>query len=286
MLDAAAVLVDRQPPLHRVRRPWMILVSGRGVPKEVPGRIHERVHRVGLASGRPPAGWARHVHEVLFLRQGRLAVRGEVHVVGQQDGQVRHRHGHLAARGTVDDRDGRPPVPLARDQPVAQAVGNRSPPQPLLLQPFRHDLDRLRGGRPVERTRADHDSFVGPRLGHDVRVQIDPFGLDHHADLQAVGPGELEIALIVPRHSHDGARAVLHQHVGRHEAGHPLPVHGIDRVHAQEDSLARQRFLSLGDVGPLQPVLELLHALSGTARLGQLRQQRVLGREHEERHAP
>ena len=98
--------------------------------------------------------------------------------------------------------------------------------------------------------------------------------------------GELEVALVVEGDAHDGARPVLHEHVGSHEAGDLLAVHRIHRVDAERDPLSRHRLVSLRGLGSLQPVLEILDRFSGPPGLGQLAHQWVLWSEREERDAP
>src|ERR1700731_2966198 len=78
VLDPADVLVDGHPVGHGV------LVDGRfGRPRvaealEVPRRVDEGVHGVGLALGRPPAYGAGGVQEALVVPKGRLTGRPEL----------------------------------------------------------------------------------------------------------------------------------------------------------------------------------------------------------------
>ena len=67
--------------------------------------------------------------------QRRAAVAGRLVGldVGQQHGQLVVRHGNLAAVRAVDDRDGRAPVALAGDQPVAHLVVHLALADALLL---------------------------------------------------------------------------------------------------------------------------------------------------------
>ena len=60
---------------------------------------------------------------------------------------------------TIDDRDGRAPIALARDQPVSQAVVHRTLSFPLLLQPFRHYLHGDLSRCAAEFTRVDHPAI-------------------------------------------------------------------------------------------------------------------------------
>jgi hypothetical protein len=110
---AAPGRVERTVHIGRVR-----------VAQEVPGRVDERVHRVGVAAaGRPHDGQSTATHDVpppagrrprrQFLAAQRAARPAAV--VG---------HRHLAAGRAVHDRDRATPEPLPRDQPVVQ---RRSP---------------------------------------------------------------------------------------------------------------------------------------------------------------
>src|SRR3546814_5613854 len=56
-----------------------------------------------------------------MVRQG-IAGAVEADILGQGDGQLRHRHRLRAAGGAVDDGDRTAPIALTRDTPVAQAV--------------------------------------------------------------------------------------------------------------------------------------------------------------------
>ena len=63
VLDAADVLVDRHPHVHGLAVPRRLVIVRVAVAQEVPGRVDERVHRVGLAAGRPP-----HFGQVVFTQ--------------------------------------------------------------------------------------------------------------------------------------------------------------------------------------------------------------------------
>ena len=54
VLDAADVLVDRQPPVDARRVDHLLRVGRVEEPQVVPGRVDEGVHRVGLAARGPP----------------------------------------------------------------------------------------------------------------------------------------------------------------------------------------------------------------------------------------
>ena len=159
--------------------------------------------------------------------------------------------------------------------------------EPLRFQPLDHACDRGRRTHPVERAAVHHDALVRHRLGHRVGVdRIRALGLDHHAHRQVVRAGEREVPLVVRRHRHDGAGPVLHEDVGRGVTGHPLPVHRVHRVHAEERSLLRVRLLPGHERGRALALQERSYAVPGPAQLGEPPHRRVLEREHEERDAP
>ena len=112
VLDAADVLIDRQPfiddlALGRRRRDPRI-----GEAREVPRRVDERIHRVGFAPRRPRALGTLHIlpGRVTVERIARL-VEGDI--LRQRHRQVFRRHGHDTAFLAVNDRDRATPVALA-----------------------------------------------------------------------------------------------------------------------------------------------------------------------------
>ena len=121
VLDAADILIDRQPMIgHRriVRRRGIVRI---GEAHEVPRRIDERVHRVGLARRRSVA---LRTGDVLPCRMTVERVAGliEAHVFRQLDRQVLGRDRHNAAFLAMDDRDRAAPIALAGNAPVAELV--------------------------------------------------------------------------------------------------------------------------------------------------------------------
>ena len=124
VLDAADVLVDRQPVVGRglVDRFVRLRID---VAVEVPGAIDECVERVGLARRRAAAAGARRVLPGRMPLQ-RVAGLAEVHALRQPHRQVRLRHGDHATRLAMHDRDRTAPAALARDAPVAQAIDGRA----------------------------------------------------------------------------------------------------------------------------------------------------------------
>ena len=126
VLDAADVLVDGHPRADDRGVPRGVVVGGVAVAQEVPGRVDEGVHRVGLAPGGAAAGRAGGVDPVLGggeRRAGPWACSRSTS--GSTTGSSSSGTGTMPARRAVDDRDRAAPVALARDQPVAQAVVDR-----------------------------------------------------------------------------------------------------------------------------------------------------------------
>ena len=171
VLDAAAVEVDRPPVADLLRIERQLVVLRIAEPEEVPRRVDERVHRVGLAAGRAAA-----LRDTSTLTNSGTCASGEsprpVNSVDlrQHDRQVVVRHGHHAALLAVDHRNRRAPVALPRDAPVLQPVLDRR----LRRCPA---LRRVRGHRcprvhPTACRRSDPECTSTPsldtRLGHRV----------------------------------------------------------------------------------------------------------------------
>src|SRR4051812_48891050 len=111
MLDAADILIDRQPALglRAVER----LVGGlAGEADEIPARIDEGIERIGLAARGAVAIRALHLVPGGVPLE-RVARYLEADIVGKHDGELLARHRHRTAGIAVDDRDRRPPVTLA-----------------------------------------------------------------------------------------------------------------------------------------------------------------------------
>ena len=120
MLDAADVLVHRQPFLCRRLVYHAGLTLRAGIARVVPGRFHEGIHGVGLA----PCG-AGALRTGTFVEFRHLGQRrtGTVryHILRQLHRQLVVRHRHIAASRAMDDWDWAAPITLTRDAPVAQA---------------------------------------------------------------------------------------------------------------------------------------------------------------------
>ena len=282
MLDSADVLVDRHPARQHLGVPRRLVVVGIRVAHEVPRRVDEGVHRVGLAPGGAATRGAAHVDPVLRRRQRRAPLRRVVGDVGQHDGKLVFGHGDDPAALAVDDRDRATPVALAREQPVAQAVVDRHVALALAVQPGDDRLQRLAVGQPVELGVGVHQRAVaGVRLGLDVVAARDDL-----ADRQVELARELVVARVVRGDGHDRARPVLHEHVVGDVHRQALAVDRVDDVAAQEDAglLAVGVATVLGRAGEHLVDVRVDRLLL----LGPLHQPEdvgVLGRHHEERRA-
>ena len=183
----------------------------------------------------------------------------------------------------VDDRDRRAPHALARDQPVAQAVGDGAFAVALLLRVLDRRFDGDLVGRAVERAGVDHHAAVRERGRQFAAVPVRV--LEHGHDRQAELLREVEVALVVAGHAHDGAGAVRREHVVGDPDWHFLAVELVGDVCAGEDA----RLLALGrhavDLGLLAGGLDVRAHGVALLRRRDLLDERMLRREHEERHA-
>ena len=235
---------------------------------------------VSRCAGPPQLGTGR-VHPVLDAGERRAAVvRGvEVLEVGQQHGQLVLGHRHGAALLAVDDGDRRAPVALAADQPVPELEVDLLAGRAALAEPLDDGLERLaRRGHAVEPAGVHHDAVAG--VGLRERALRPALRRDDLDDRDLELGGELEVALVVRRHRHDGAGAVAHEHVVADPDRDRRVVHRVHGVGAGEDAgllLLGAQALDLA----LAPRLVLVGD-DGVALLGhrQLVDQRVLRRQH------
>ena len=256
--------------------PGPIVELGGRIAKEVPRRVEERVRHVGF----PPAGGTalRALHEIpLFVPRERAHAGGvgtEVLDERQHDGKVVLRHPHRAAPVAVDDRDRRSPVALARDAPVVKAVLDLRRREPPFPQPGHDAPLRIAARQPVELPRVHHGAVLG-----DARERL--VGLHDSAHGEVERRRELEVALVVGRHRHDGARAVLHDHVVGDPDGDRFPGRWIAGVGAEKHpALGLLAHLARHEVPRqhLAPVgVDLVAPLVGRERV----HEGVLGREHD-----
>jgi hypothetical protein len=186
------------------------------------------------------------VGEAIVQRQGRLAAREELHVVGRDHRQLVLGNGDDAVVGAVDDGDRAPPEPLARDQPVAEPVVDLAGADPLLLEELDRPVLRRRHVEPVEEAAVDLGSLA--RVGAALEVVG---GLDRPHDREPVGPCEREVALVLGRHRHDRPGAVTHEHVVGDVHRHRLVVERVDDVAAGEGAPPGQLLPGVGGLGTL-----------------------------------
>ncbi len=188
-----------------------------GVAQEVPGRIDEGVHGVGLAARR-----ARRTSGSC-TRRTRRSCRADCRCHRAPDppaartGSCSSGTGTSPQPGAVDERNRAAPVALARNAPVAQAalhaLGAAGP-----------CASSAAAMASTARLEVKAGEFAGVHRDAVLAVRVLPGRGDRlvgargrRAPPCAMGrcPSrrELEIALIVRRHAHDGALAVAHQHV-------------------------------------------------------------------------
>ena len=205
MLDAADILVDVHPVADILGNGWRRCMRRRE-PGEIPGRIHERVHRVRLALGRPAAAGARHFAPGIMAIQ-RVARPVKAHVIGQSHRQIRLRHRHRTAVRAMDNRDRRAPVSLPRDAPVAQPEVDATLALSSRLQPPGDLVLGIVDRHAVDETRVDDPSRPDIGLVTDRKL----FGrrvlrTHHRHHVQPVLPRKVQVALVMRRDSQRSRR--------------------------------------------------------------------------------
>src|SRR3989440_5333496 len=286
MFRSTDVLIDGQPAPHSFLAPGLLIVVRVGVAQEVPRRTHKGIHRIGFARGWTTAHRAGSIHKVPLIAQWRLACRLKLHIFGQLDRQLIFRHGHHAICWAVDDRNGRAPVTLPTNQPVAQAIGDGELADALLLQVARDYRDGLVRWRAIERPGIDHHAQVQFSFCPRCRVAwVLVNWSDHLAYGDAEFAGKLEVALVMRRNAHNRARTVAHQHVIGDPDGNLLAIDGISDVAAGKDArllLLRTHALDLAHMPRLVNIGVNFGTVLGR---GDLLDPGMFGGQHEERHA-
>src|SRR5699024_7994141 len=109
------------------------------------GGVEERVHGVGIALRLSPTFWTRSIHPVISRSQRGGAFRLQLQAFrgGKFQRQLIFRNRHFTTRWAVNNRNGRTPVALARNQPVAQPVIYCCPPDPVGSQLVNDGRDRV-----------------------------------------------------------------------------------------------------------------------------------------------
>src|SRR5260370_329745 len=221
----------------------------------------ESIHRISLACSWAPTHRAGSVHKVSLVTQRVFTCRFELDVLRQQHGQLLLRYWNYPILWTVDDRDGRTPVTLPADQPVAQAIGHHELAGTPFLQVAGHFGNCIISGRSIERTRVDHYPQVFFGLGPCRRVtRLLILWANHLADGNAELACKLKVALVVAGHAHDSTGAVAHQHIISDPDRNLLAIDGICDVAASKDArllLLRAHALALAH---MQLLLHLIVA--------------------------
>ncbi len=215
----------------------------------------------------------------------------EIIEVREVDWQLAFGHGAHAARWLaggvqlVEDGERLAPESLPAEEPVAELVVDRLPADAVIGQPSGDPLLELLGGEAVELAGVNGDAVgrVDLAAGEDLLCffpgDVVP-RLDDGGDRKVVFDGELEVALVVGRHGHDGAGAVGGEHIVGDPDGDRLVVHRIEGVAAGEDA-----GLFLGQLGAVQLALGGGLVAVGSHRVSILRRgealdKRMLGGDH------
>ena len=223
MLDAADVLVDGHPVGRGLRVEGLVLAPRRGVAVEVPRRAEEGVYRVRLAARGASADGASGLIPVGTQRERVAAVSRHLDVERELDGELVLGDGDYAAVVAVDHRYRRPPVALARNEPVAQAELHLALALSVLLEPVGGLLDGLGRRKPVEEAGVAGDAVGGHRGGHSSSVgRFAVRGTDDCDDRDVVFAREVEVALVVRGDAHDRARAVVGEDIVGYPDGNSL----------------------------------------------------------------
>ena len=183
VLNAANVLVDRQPALDRIGIKGGLIVVRRSEAQVVPGRVDERVHRVGIALSGTAAFRARDVDPFLSAGKWRTTLEGKLlaaEVLRQTNWKLGLWNRDLTAGLTVDDRDRCTPEALTRNEPVTQAVSDGLVSRAGLLNDLDGLGDRVLFAQPIERARVDEGAVANGCYTADSRVFF--AGVDDGAD--------------------------------------------------------------------------------------------------------
>ena len=121
------------------------------------------------------------------------------------------------------------PVTLAGKDPVSKTIADDPGADLPLLEPFDAPCDRLILVEAIQEAAIYVWAFPDPGLLADISAG------DHLDDRQFEASGKIPVALIMPRHTHDGAGSVSHQDVVCDPDRHRLPGTGIHRMRTDED---------------------------------------------------
>ena len=217
VFHATDVLVHGHPVVGAAGH-HLLAVLGVAIAHEVPGRVHEGVHGVGLTAGRLAAAGADYASMEGFALDQRIARAIGYQVFGQHYGQVFFRHGLGAAVCAVDDGDRRAPVALAAHTPVTQTPGGFLLAQALGSQQFGHLVHGLDMAQAVQLTGVHTDALLLVAIPFLPCLGREALTLHGHdlLDGQSVLVGKGKVTLVMGGNAHDGAVAIAHQHIVAH----------------------------------------------------------------------
>src|SRR5215470_2043931 len=221
VLNAADILVNRQPRIDRFAVGRSRFNPRIGESRKIPRRVDERVHRVGFALG------GRAALRAVDMLPGRMVVEWiarlvERDVFWERYRQVLFGYRDNAAVVAMNDWDWTAPITLPRNTPITQAkidltLGYGTVAPAFFLQSPRNFLLGLRDCHAVQEPRVDHAAIaIISDVGDDEAFRILTRRADHWGVAESVFVYEIEVALIMRRAAKDGARAVLHQNEIRH----------------------------------------------------------------------
>ncbi|HEY8075962.1 MAG TPA: hypothetical protein VIF62_17665, partial [Labilithrix sp.] len=183
---------------------------------------------------------------------------------------------------TIDERDRRAPITLARDEPVAQLVVHRLFADAAFDEQLGDRVACLLARQTGELAAVDEHAVVDERRVADLRT-FTRARRDHRRYPQAMCAGEFEIALIVRGDAHDRAGPVRRQHVVRHPDRHALAGQRVKPVTTGENALLLHRALELGAI--LRRGDERANVVRLALAADDLLDQRMLRRDRDERRA-
>ncbi len=127
---------------------------------EIPGRIDERVHGIGLAARRAATLGTGRVDEPGQFAERRSTGERDLHIFRQNHRQIFFGHGDDSILLAIKHGDGRAPIALARNSPVFQAISDGGLAESILLGERGHLLDRIGALEAAVRAGIDQHALV------------------------------------------------------------------------------------------------------------------------------
>src|SRR3989338_7615538 len=122
VLNAANILINRQPAAGLFQSKRLFVVMGIAVTEIVPRRAVKSIERVGFPPGFAAALGTSGFDKAFVPGQRVAAFAGELHIFRQFDREIFFWNRNNTAVIAINDRNRRPPVSLAGNQPITQAV--------------------------------------------------------------------------------------------------------------------------------------------------------------------